>query len=189
MAKPLIPSCDQWRVKTLSDLHMTGCLPIHTWKGAPTPVNTMACQGQREVRGTRSLLWLNALLLEMTQFSPNSMIYWMCDLRSSFSFLSLLFLFYEMGIIVSIPPEILPSSWHFFRRLSYILGFPGSSVVKNPPANAEAVGNASSIPGSRGSPGVGNGYQLQYSCQIIPWAEEPGGLQSIGLQSQTRLST
>ena len=39
----------------------------------------------------------NALLLEMTQFSPNSMIYWMCDLRSSFSFLSLLFLFYEMA--------------------------------------------------------------------------------------------
>ena len=116
----------------------------------------------------------NALLLEMTQFSPNSMIYWAYDLHSSFSFLSLLFLFYEMGIIVSIPPEIIPSSWHFFRRLSYTLGFPGGSVIKNPPANAEAVGN--SIPGLRRSPGVGNGYQLQDSCQIIPWAEEPGGL-------------
>ena len=41
----------------------------------------------------------NALLLEMTQFSPNSMIYWAYDLHSSFSFLSLLFLFYEMGLI------------------------------------------------------------------------------------------
>ena len=38
-------------------------------------------------------------------------------------------------------------------------GFPGGSVVKNPPARAGDVG---SIPGS-GSPGVGNGNQLQYS--------------------------
>ena len=127
----------------------------------------------------------NALLLGMTQFSPNSMIDWMCDLHCSFSFLSLLFLFYEMGIIVPIPPEIIPSSWHYSRRLSYMVSFPGGSVVKNPPAKAEAVGNASSIPGSRRSPGVGNGYPLQYSCQIIPWAEELGGLQSMESRSDT----
>ena len=40
-------------------------------------------------------------------------------------------------------------------------GFPGGTVVKNPPANA---GDAGSIPGSGGSPGGGNGYPLQYSC-------------------------
>ena len=39
--------------------------------------------------------------------------------------------------------------------------FPGSSVVKNPPANAGHVG---SIPGSGRLPGEGNGNQLQYSC-------------------------
>ena len=44
---------------------------------------------------------------------------------------------------------------------SEYLGFPGSSVVKNPPANA---GNIGSIPGSRRSPGEGNGNPLQYSC-------------------------
>ena len=33
-------------------------------------------------------------------------------------------------------------------------------VVKKPPANAE---DASSIPGSGGSPGEGSGYPLQYS--------------------------
>ena len=41
------------------------------------------------------------------------------------------------------------------------MGFPGGVVVKNPPANA---GDADLIPGSGGSPGVGNGNSLQYSC-------------------------
>ena len=42
-----------------------------------------------------------------------------------------------------------------------LLGFPGSSVVKNPPAYA---GDLGSIPGSGRSPGEGNGNPLQYSC-------------------------
>ena len=29
--------------------------------------------------------------------------------------------------------------------------------------------------------GKGNGTPLQYSCLKIPWMEEPGGLQSMGL--------
>ena len=41
------------------------------------------------------------------------------------------------------------------------LGFPGGSVVKNPPADAGDVG---SIPGSGRFPGEGHGYPLQYSC-------------------------
>ena len=40
------------------------------------------------------------------------------------------------------------------------LGSPGSSVVKNLPANA---GNVSSIPGLGRSPGKGNGNTLQHS--------------------------
>ena len=40
------------------------------------------------------------------------------------------------------------------------LGFPGGSVVKNPPANA---GDTGSIPGLGRSPGEGNGNPLQYS--------------------------
>jgi len=39
-------------------------------------------------------------------------------------------------------------------------GFPGGSVVKNPPVS---VGDAGSIPGSGRSPGEGNGNPLQYS--------------------------
>ena len=42
-----------------------------------------------------------------------------------------------------------------------LMGFPGGSVVKNPPANA---GDMGSIPGSGISPGGGNGNPLQYSC-------------------------
>ena len=41
------------------------------------------------------------------------------------------------------------------------MGFPGGSVVKNPPAIA---GDQGSIPGSGRSPGEGNGNLFQYSC-------------------------
>ena len=40
-------------------------------------------------------------------------------------------------------------------------GFPGGSVVKNPPAN---TGDMGSIPGLGRSPGGGNGNPLPYSC-------------------------
>ena len=43
-------------------------------------------------------------------------------------------------------------------------GFPGASVVKNPPANAGDARDVCSIPGSGRSPGEGNGNPLQYSC-------------------------
>ena len=43
-------------------------------------------------------------------------------------------------------------------------GFPGVTVVKNPPANAGDARDVGSTPGSGRSPGVGNGNPLQYSC-------------------------
>ena len=43
---------------------------------------------------------------------------------------------------------------------SQSVGFPGGSLVKNPPANA---GDLGSIPGSGGSPGGGSGNPLQCS--------------------------
>ena len=45
--------------------------------------------------------------------------------------------------------------------IMFISGFPGGSVVKNPPAKAGDVG---SIPGSGRSPGEGNDNSLQHSC-------------------------
>ena len=44
-------------------------------------------------------------------------------------------------------------------------GFPGGSVVKNPPANA---GDPGSIPESGRSPGEGNGDPIQYACLENP---------------------
>ena len=44
---------------------------------------------------------------------------------------------------------------------NWCLGFPGGTVIKNPPANA---GDMGSVPGSGRSPGERNSYLLQYSC-------------------------
>ena len=44
--------------------------------------------------------------------------------------------------------------------IATVSGFPGGSVVKNPPANAEAAGDVGSIPGSGRSPGEGNGKSV-----------------------------
>ena len=47
-------------------------------------------------------------------------------------------------------------------------GFPGGTVVKNPPANEGKARNMGSIPGWGISPGVGNGKLLQNSCLKTP---------------------
>ena len=47
----------------------------------------------------------------------------------------------------------------------YVRGFPGGSVVKNPPAGA---GDAGLTPGLGRSPGEGNGNPLQDSCLENP---------------------
>ena len=65
------------------------------------------------------------------------------------------------------------------------LGFPGGSDSKEFACN---VGHPDSIPGSERSPGEGNGNPLQYLAWRIPRPEKPGRLQSMGSQSQTRLS-
>ena len=48
------------------------------------------------------------------------------------------------------------------------------------------AGDTGSIPGSGQSPGGGSSKPLQYSSLEIPWTEEPGGLESMGVtESQT----
>ena len=53
-------------------------------------------------------------------------------------------------------------------------------MVNNPPASAGDIREVSSVPGSGRSPGGGHGNPLQY-CLEIPWTEEPGGLQPMGV--------
>ena len=59
------------------------------------------------------------------------------------------------------------------------MGFPGGSASEESACSAEVLG---SIPVSGRSPGEGNGYPLQFLAWKIPWAEEPGELQYMGLQ-------
>ena len=65
------------------------------------------------------------------------------------------------------------------------IGFPGGSDSEESACNA---GDPDSISGSERSPGEGNGNPLQYLAWRVPWPEKPGRLQSMGSQSQTRLS-
>ena len=70
--------------------------------------------------------------------------------------------------------------------LRFLLGFPGGSATKNPPANA---GDAGLTPGSGRCRGGGNGNPLQYSCLENPtdrgaWRDTVHGV----AKSRTRLS-
>ena len=63
-------------------------------------------------------------------------------------------------------------------------GFPGGTVMKNPPANAGDARDVSSIPGSGRSPGGGQEGMATHPSVLawrILWTEEPLGLQFIGL--------
>ena len=55
--------------------------------------------------------------------------------------------------------------------------------------STSSIGEGGSIPESGRCHGERSGNPFMYSCLGIPWSEEPGGLQSMGLQkSQTQLS-
>ena len=55
-------------------------------------------------------------------------------------------------------------------------------VAKSPPSNTGEEGDVGLIPGLGRSPGGGHGNPLQYSWLENSWTEEPGGVQSMGLQ-------
>ena len=55
-------------------------------------------------------------------------------------------------------------------------------MVKNLPANAGDIRDVGLIPGSGRSPGEGIATHSSIVAWRLPWTEEPGGLQSMGLQ-------
>ena len=63
-----------------------------------------------------------------------------------------------------------------------LMDFSGGASGKRPTANAGDTRDLGLIPGLGRSPGGGHGNPLRYSCLEIPQTEEPGGLQSMGLQ-------
>ena len=62
------------------------------------------------------------------------------------------------------------------------MGRPWWLSDKESVCNAGATGEVGSIPGSGRSPGGGHGNPSSILAWRIPWTEEPGGLQSMGLQ-------
>ena len=69
------------------------------------------------------------------------------------------------------------------------LGFPGGTVVKNPPDNSGDIRDMGSITGSGSSPGGGNGNPLQYSCLGNPMNRGPWQAAVHGVTKRwTRLS-
>ena len=72
------------------------------------------------------------------------------------------------------------------RTLCYpVNSSPGGSVVKNPPASA---GDAVRSLGWEDPLEREMATRSSVLAWRIPWTEEPGGLQSMGLQSRTGLS-
>ena len=78
---------------------------------------------------------------------------------------------------------LLVKIWAFGTNYKLKWGFSGGSDSKESAWNPGDV----IFPGLGRSPGGGLGNPLQRLAWRIPWAEEPGGLQSTGLQSQTWL--
>ena len=83
-------------------------------------------------------------------------------------------------------------SWRSFKLKAHIhSGFPGSTVVKNPSANA---GNMGVKPGLGRCPGVGNGNPLWYSClensmDRGAWWATVHGVTELGMTEHTQAYT
>ena len=70
-------------------------------------------------------------------------------------------LFYAPDLYPNALLRLTPQYEPFMLFSPILMGFPGGTAVKNPPANQ---GDKSLIPGLERYSGEGNGKSLQYSC-------------------------
>ena len=89
----------------------------------------------------------------------------------------LLISYVTLGRLFNFPNLYFPDN--ILDILITYLDFPGVSVVKNPSANA---GDSGLIPGSGRSLEEEMATHSSILAWRIPWAEEHGGLQSVGSQ-------
>ena len=87
----------------------------------------------------------------------------------------------SLGNVNSLRPGIV----FYYSFYTSILGFLGGSDGEEFTCKA---GDPGLIPGLGRSPGEGNGYPLQYSYLENPMDRGAGGLQSMGLLSQTQMN-
>ena len=67
-------------------------------------------------------------------------------------------------------------------EVAIILGLPWWLSGKDSTSNTRDTGDEGLILGLKRFPGEGHGNPFRYSCLENPWTEDPGGLQSMGLQ-------
>ena len=71
------------------------------------------------------------------------------------------------------------TAWiHVYLLCYHTIGFPVGLDGRESACN---TGDPGSIPGSGRPPGEGNGNHFSILAWRIPWTEEPGGLQSVGV--------
>ena len=68
------------------------------------------------------------------------------------------------------------------QKMECSRGFPGATVVRNPPASAGHARDVGFIPGSGRSFGGGRATHSSLLAWEIPWTEETGGPRSMGVQ-------
>ena len=79
--------------------------------------------------------------------------------------------------------------YSFIPTYPLLWGFPCGSVVKNLPAHSADAGDSGSIPGGEDFLEEGMATHSRILAWEIPWPDEPGGPQAMGLRkSWTRLS-
>ena len=106
--------------------------------------------------------------------------FWMLPKRSQGTSIAATLIVYHMLIQFTFLPDSLPASPPLFSRISW--GFPNGSEVKNQPAMMETW--VQSL-GQEDPLEKGMTTHSSILAWRIPWTEEPGRLQSMGLQSQT----
>ena len=82
-------------------------------------------------------------------------------------FLKTSFIAHENEFLKNLYGDFVKGRKALFHKLSAVVikrGFPGGTVVKNPPTNAGHARDSGSIPGLGRSAGTGNGNPLPCSC-------------------------
>ena len=113
--------------------------------------------------------------------------------KFSFFFLNEVQLIYNIVLVSGVQQgDSVIHLWILFHILFHYdlsLGFLGSAVLKNPPADAGDTKDVGVISGL----GRSLGYEMATHSSVLSWrtswTEEPGGLQSTGSPSQTGLNT
>ena len=83
----------------------------------------------------------------------------------------------KLSLEINLCPSLLIERGHLCKFVSCFWGFPGCSVVKNPPAMQETQ-----VPSLRQENPLEEGMATHASILAwrIPWTEEPGRLQFMG---------